>query len=137
MKEDKEGMFATNVECSRCKTIFPIFRENVNFDKLYEDKDGQSIFITYFDCPSCKERHYVQIDDQKSRKLKKETQRWFVKLSAMRNKNKQISKQQQDKFKKLRNDLSNSRLELMKQYEGSIVTDTETGKAIELNFTVV
>ena len=104
---------------------------------MYKDENGRSIFLTYFDCPDCQERHYVQVDNQQSREVKKKTQRMFAQLSVMRNKNKQIPKQQQNKFNKLRNDLNDRRFELMKQYDGSIVTDTETGDKIKLNFTIV
>ena len=61
----------------------------------------------------------------------------FAQLSVMKNKNKPIPKQQQNKFNRLRKDLNDRRFELMKQYDGSIVTDTETGDKIKLNFTIV
>jgi hypothetical protein len=61
----------------------------------------------------------------------------FAQLSVMRNKNKPIPRQQQNKFNKLRKNLNDRRFELMKQYDGSIVTDTETGDKIKLNFTIV
>lgn len=132
-----KGTLTAQVECKKCKTVFTICPGNITFDKYHKDKDGRSIFLTYFDCPSCNERHYVQVDNQKSREVKKDTQRLFAKLSVMKSKNQQIPKQQQDKFNKLRKNLNNRRLELMKQYEGSTVTDTETGETIELNFTIV
>ena len=93
--------------------------------------------MTYLDCPDCQERHYVQVDNQQSREVKKKTQRMFKQLSVMKNKNKPIPKQQQNKFNRLRKDLNDRRFELMKQYDGSTVTDTETGDKIKLNFTIV
>ena len=135
--EIKQGIMTTDIECKKCKSIFTICPGNVTFDKIYEDENGRSILLTYFDCPHCQERHYVQVDNQYSRDIKKKVQRMFVQLSVMRNKNKLIPKQQQNKFNKLRKNLNNRRLELMKQYDGSIVTDTETGDKIKLNFTIV
>ena len=131
------GTMTTNIECKKCKSIFMIGPDNITFDKVYEDKDGRSIFLTYFDCPDCRERHYVQVDNQQSHEVKDRTQRMFAQLSVMRSKNKHIPKQQQSKFNKLRKDLNDRRFELMKQYDGSIVTDTETGDKIKLNFTIV
>ena len=135
--EINQGTMTAKVECKNCKSVFTIGPGNITFDKMYEDESGRSIFLTYFDCPDCQERHYVQIDNQQSREVKKKTQRMFAQLSVMRNKNKQIPKQQQNKFNKLRKDLNDRRFELMKQYDGSIVTDTETGDKIKLNFTIV
>lgn len=127
----------TDIECKKCKSIFTICPGNITFDKIYKDENGRSILLTYFDCPDCQERHYVQVDNKYSREIKKKVQRMFVKFSVMRNKNIPIPKQQQNKFNKLRKNLNNRRLELMKQYDGSIVTDTETGDKIKLNFTIV
>lgn len=135
--EINQGTMTAKVECKKCKSVFTIGPGNITFDKMYEDENGRSIFLTYFDCPDCQERHYVQVDNQQSREVKKKTQRMFAQLSVMRNKNKPIPRQQQNKFNKLCKNLNDSRFELMKQYDGSIVTDTETGDKIELNFTIV
>ena len=135
--EINQGTMTANVECKNCKSVFTIGPGNITFDKMYEDENGHSIFLTYFDCPDCQERHYVQVDNQQSREVKKKTQRMFAQLSVMRNKNKPIPRQQQNKFNKLCKNLNDRRFELMKQYDGSIVTDTETGDKIELNFTIV
>ena len=135
--EINKGTMTANVECKKCKSIFTIGPTNIIFDKMYEDENGRSILLTYFDCPDCQERHYVQVDNQQSSEAKKKTQRMFAQLSVMKNKNKQIPKQQQNKFNRLRKDLNDRRFELMKQYDGSIVTDTETGDKIKLNFTIV
>lgn len=133
---EMEGL-KVNIECKNCKKVLEVSSVNTAFEKKFIDKDGRSIFLTYFDCPSCKERHYVQIDNLKTIEMKKKTMRMFAKLSVMRNKNQQIPKQQQDKFNKLRKNLNNRRLELMKQYVNTIVTDTETGEEIKLHFTIV
>lgn len=135
--EINQGTMTAKVECKKCKSVFTIGPGNITFDKMYEDENGRSIFLTYFDCPDCQERHYVQVDNQQSCEVKKKTQRMFAQLSVMRNKNKPIPRQQQNKFNKLRKNLNDRRFELMKQYDGSIVTDTETGDKIELNFTIV
>lgn len=135
MEEQKALM--VKVECKRCKNLFSKSSTDIVFDKRFEDVNGRSIFITYLDCPHCQERHFVQIDDIHSREIKKKIKKMFIKLSVMRNKNISIPKQQQNKFNSLQNNLKISRFELMKQYEDSIVTDTETGEVLKLNFTIV
>lgn len=134
--EEVKGMNVM-VECKKCNNRFRIGNDNITFDKHYKDVNGQSILLTYFDCPECKERHFVQIDNIHSREVKKKITKMFAKLSVMRNKNIQIPKQQQKKFGGLQNTLKMSRLQLMKSYDGSIVTDTETGETITLNFTMI
>ena len=134
--EEVKGMNVM-VECKNCKNRFRVGNDNITFDKHYKDVNGQSILLTYFDCPECKERHFVQIDNTHSREVKKKITKMFAKLSVMRSKNIQIPKQQQKKFGCLQNTLKMSRLQLMKSYDGSIVTDTETGETITLNFTMI
>ena len=128
---------STKCKCNNCKDVFDINKQNIIFNKRFEDETGKSIFITYFDCPNCQERHYVQIDDAHTIEIRNKVQKMFVKFSSMRKKNIQISKQQQNKFNGLQNALKFSRHKLMKQYNSSLVTDTETGEVITLSFVIV
>ena len=63
------------VECENCKNKFAITSgqgpNSLTSKKRYEI-DGQSIFLTYYDCSSCGRRHFVQIDDDTSLRILKE-----------------------------------------------------------------
>jgi hypothetical protein len=50
---------------------------------------------------------------------------------------KPIPKKQNDKFVKTNERLTVARQELMKQYEGQVVYDKDTGEEVELHFTIV
>lgn len=123
--------------CNNCEKEVLVSNTIIKNEKEFVDKDRQSIFITYFDCPNCCKRHFVQIDNGKTLNLKRENIKMFRKLSKLRQANKQIPKQQSDKFSKLREKLAKERNELMEQYTNNIVTDTETGENIKLSFTVL
>lgn len=124
-------------KCKKCEKDILINNENTEYEKEFLDKDKQSIFITYFDCPFCYERHYVQIDNGKTIAIKRENIKVFKRLSKLRSYNKQIPKQQSEKFNKLRYTLEYERDKLKEQYESEIVTDTETGTEVKLLFTVL
>lgn len=124
-------------KCKKCKRDILVNNENVVHEKEFLDKDKQSIYITYFDCPFCQERHYVQIDNGSTIVIKRDNVKVFKKLSRLRSYNKPIPKQQSEKFKKLRYVLEHEREKLMEQYEDTLVTDTETGKDVKLSFTVL
>ena len=109
----------------------------VKYQMPYRDKGGKSIFLTYYDCPQCGTTHYVQIDDTHTLELKKETVRMFARLSKKRMDFKQIPKKQNDKFVKTNNKLTVTRQELMKQFDGQVVFDADTGAEVELHFTIV
>ena len=81
---DRETM-SLLVECEDCKEKFRITAGNavnaVTHKKEF-NVNGQSIFLTYYDCPKCGRRHYVQIDNATSLNKLKEVSRQFVKLAV-------------------------------------------------------
>ena len=126
------------VECENCKTKFNIHAGNNNIitHKKEFKVNGQLIFLTYYDCPKCGRRHYVQIDDATSLNKLKEVSKQFVKLAVLKKRGKNISQKQSDKFKKARQHLSDYRINLMKEYTGKLIYDSETDSDFELRFSI-
>ena len=127
------------VECEDCKNKFQISSSEsisqVNHKKEF-NVNGKSIFLTYYDCPSCGRRHYVQIDDATSLGKLREVKTMFVKLSVAKNKGKEIPQKQLVKFKKARQYLSDYRMKLMKEYTGKSIHNDETDSDFVLRFSV-
>ena len=125
-------------QCENCKKHFPISVDeapnSINHKKEFKVK-GQSIFLTYYDCPECGKRHFVQIDDVKSLQELAKIKKQFVVFAIARKKGKSISRKQSDKFKKARQDLSIYRTNLMKVFTGETIID-ETGNKYELRFSI-
>lgn len=123
-------------ECEDCKKRFPMsYGSNSLTYKKEFISNGQSIFLTYYDCPFCHKRHFVQIDDESSlHELTKVTAE-FRSIAIKRQKGKTISKKQSDKFKESRQHLSDYRMNLMKDFTGKPATD-ETGIEYILRFSV-
>lgn len=132
-----ENNMTQAVQCKSCGSKFMISENNVTHEKEFKDKNGQTIYITYFDCPHCQDRHYVQVDNNITLRLKKQCLDLFAYLAKFKIAKKPVPSQQHNKFDKSRKKLSNMRFELMKQYQDSMVTDTETGAEIHLEFTVI
>lgn len=136
--KNKENM-SMLVECEECKHRFKITPNgevgSVQFKREFFVNE-QSIFLTYYDCPSCGRRHFVQIDDKVSLEKLNETKKLFVKLSIMKRKGKEIPIKQSAKFKKARQHLSDYRMNLMKQYTGKLIHDNETDSDFVLRFSV-
>ena len=113
-----------SAKCEDCGGMFMIGPEqgpNSITNKKEVEIKGQSIFLTYYDCPSCGRRHYVQIDDAVSLVKLNEAKQQFVKLAVAKKKGKEVSKKQLAKFKKTRKDLSIYRTKLMKQFTDECV----------------
>ena len=134
MKNNKMKLM---VECEDCKYKFAIGSDqapNSLTNKKEYKVDGQSIFLTYYDCPSCGRRHFVQIDDVNSLKILKEVTTQFTKLAIKRKQDKNIPQKQSARFNKTRKHLSNYRTNLMKEYTGKLICDNGTN--FELRFSV-
>lgn len=132
-------MMSLLVECEDCKEKFQITAGdavNAVTHKKEFKVNGQSIYLTYYDCPECGRRHYVQIDDAASLSKLNEISRLFAKFAVEKKKGKQISKKQSDKFKKARQHLSDYRINLMKQYTGKLIHDNDTDSDFTLKFSV-
>ena len=123
------------VECEDCKEKFQITAGDAVNKKEFK-VNGQSIYLTYYDCPKCGRRHYVQIDNAVSLSKLNEISRLFAKFAVAKKKDKQISKKQSDKFKKARQHLSDYRINLMKQYTGKLIHDNDTDLDFVLKFSV-
>lgn len=119
--------------CQKCKSSFDISEENLVYQKEYS-YEGQSIFLTYFDCPKCNRRHFVQIDNQKSKELLERCKMDFNRLSIAKSKGQVIKNNRKKKFDAERKYLSKFRNELAKEYSGRQVMDLETGNIFVLLF---
>lgn len=125
-------------ECESCKQKFPVSQDQAPNSLTHKKEfnvNGQSIFLTYYDCPHCHNRHFVQIDDTSSLQELARITTEFRALMVKRQKGKTISKKQSDKFKKARQHLSVYRTNLMKEFTGKTVID-ESGIEYILRFSV-
>ena len=137
-KTGREAM-SLLVECEDCHEKFSVASGEAIQSVTHKREfvvDGRSIFLTYYDCPKCGRRHYVQIDDATSLNKLKEVSRQFVKLAVLKKKDKEIPQKQSEKFKKARQNLSDYRMNLMKEYTGKLLHDNETDSDFELRFSV-
>lgn len=125
-------------ECEDCKKKFPVTQDQAPNSLTHKKEfvsNGQSIFLTYYDCPHCGKRHFVQIDDTSSLQELVRVTNEFKSLMIKRQRGKTVSKKQSDKFKKSRQHLSDYRMNLMKQFTGKLATD-ETGAEYVLRFNI-
>lgn len=100
-----------------------------------EDSIRWSIYLTYYDCPKCGRRHYVQVDNERTIEIKRKASYMFVKLSKRRLDFKDIPKEQNKKFKKLNERLAKARFELKQKLDGKIFT-AKDGSEFEVHFSM-
>lgn len=134
--EPNEGMTSLLIECENCKCKFEINSTNDLVKREEYLVEGEKIYLTYYDCPKCSRRHYVQIDTQSTLNELRKIEQQLGKLVYAKKQKGKISQNQAAKFKKSRKHLAKSRNELMERYAGKTIYDSETGKSFELIFSV-
>lgn len=120
-------------KCKKCGEPIQVNKALKNKNFL---KDGKSIRLTYFDCPKCGERHFVQIDDETSLAMFDSARKTFVNLMCRKQNGKKISKKENSKFAEARANLGIYRANLMKEYTGKTVYDDEKHVEYVLRFFV-
>lgn len=125
------------IECEDCHEKFSITTEqsSVTHKKEFKVKE-QSIYLTYYDCPKCGRRHFVQIDDDESLSILRVNESQFVHNAVLRTQGKKLRKKKIDQYKSTQKHLANYRRELMKQFTGIVLHDDETDSDFELRFSV-
>ena len=102
------------VICDDCKTKFAI-----NPDMIHKEKrnfNGESIWLTYYDCQVCKKRYFVQIDNVITNKMFADCAKQMIRLS----KKKVRSQKQVDDLRRMMLDLDKARIDLMSKYANEI-----------------
>lgn len=120
-------------KCKRCDE--PLVLNDILTNKNFV-KDGKSICLTYFDCPKCGERCFVQIDDETSLAMLDAVKKTFIKLAYRKKMGKKVSKRENSRFAEARASLGIYRTNLMKSFTGKTIHDEDAGKEYTLRFFV-
>lgn len=105
-------------ECVQCKAKFQVDASNVK-KKEFEAQDGNRVWLTYYDCPECGRRHYVQIDSVETNGILVNLAKQMGKIAALKKKGLRVSKKQRTDFEETKRHLTELRNELMKHYQES------------------
>lgn len=122
-------------ECIECKQKFSIGSDNV-FKKKYKTTKGNQLWITFYDCPECGRRHYVQIDNEQTNSLLSNLIKQIGIIARLKKAGKRIPMKKQRKYEITKRNLSVLRAQLMKQYQERDML-SEDGKVEKIVFTVL
>lgn len=125
-------------ECRKCGARFEVSGTSgtTHFRQEYKCEDGRSILLTYYDCPKCGMRHFVQVDDAASIRMLSEEATIFARIAIANSKGKKIPVKMQEKYKKKKGHLCRYRTKLMTELSGKTVTEVSTGQQVVLEFSV-
>ena len=122
--------------CPECKHTFYVYNEvpsnenNLNESKLQSEWltiNGKSYRLTWYDCPSCGCRIFVQGDDWRTERLLRKCIETVAKMKDKRSHRFDNAKKQSEYLKKLRKDLAESRKRVENEVSGKSIIDRITG----------
>lgn len=124
------------IKCSKCGFANNVTQDSVLIKHKVPVKCGDdTIYLTYFDCERCGNRHYVQIDNDETLEDYKKCYKYMVKLSLSNRKRQPINKKDALKFKNLRAELNKKRLDLMVKYDGKIIYNDDEPSILKFTIT--
>lgn len=119
-------------ECEVCKERFSLGNDVIV--KREFKYNGKSIWLTYYDCPNCKKRHIVQIDNEQTNKLLDNIKQQVSQAIAI--KNSDVLKTRKSRYNADSDKLKNLRKELISNYSDKIIYDEQTNDTFILRFSV-
>lgn len=138
-EENRTKYMSVVAACEGCGNKFSVSKRGKDYSIIHQMEcvaNGKSVFLTYYDCPECGNRHFVQIDDKGTRIMFKEIEHLFIKMASKKKNGKEIPRKQSDKYKKLTKRLRELRENLMKEYNGVMLHDDESGTDFIVRFSV-
>lgn len=123
MHKMKEGATLSQIVLAQCSSCGKTFQLSPAELHKVETKmpDGKLIWITYFNCPSCKHIHFVQIDDVRTNKLLIELGKVFASTSKAMRCGGSVKKQSA-RYRYINRNLSDIRKSLEEECSGLIVS---------------
>ena len=124
------------VRCTNCNEQFELttkiigangINHKVEFTCKEKGREDKKLYLTYYVCPKCGKKYFVQIDDEISLKAFKTISKNFIKLARLKQSGR-VTRKQQLKFNKQRRNLEAYRNKLKTYYVGKTVYDKRTGE---------
>ena len=91
------------VRCTNCNEQFELatnligangINHKIEFTCKEEGREDKKLYLTYYICPKCGKKYFVQIDDEMSLKAFKTISKNFIKLARLKQSGRVTRKQQ-------------------------------------------
>lgn len=103
-------MLKVKVKCPVCGREVEVNERKLKKEKCsLINKEGVSIFLTYYDCPVCQQQVALQVDDEETMSILDDIKKLFVNNSKCRLEGEDIPHENLERFEKARKDLKRLR----------------------------
>ena len=124
-------MFELNAVCESCNASVKVTPQTIRRSRIVCKDDNKILIATNFKCSVCGRVHVVQIDDGVTSKLLNELTKGIAKMAKAKKNGDILSKKETAKISKIRTDLADKRIKLLKSYQGKTFVN-EDGAMFEL-----
>lgn len=129
-------MLDVKMKCSSCEKEVTVGSHNIK-KHIMITSDHEHVWMTYFDCPHCSVRNFVQVDNDETNEMVEEESRLMVKALKQKKFGKTLTKKQSEKRKQIERDLAESRKKLMESVKDKVVIDCDTNESYTVSFNVL
>ena len=128
-------MLEVKAICEDCKEKFKVNSETIS-KTTFKTNDGKIVDVVHYECPKCGRVHYVQIDDENTKRLL-ENSKVVMKQAMVYYFRKQTPpKKIKTKLEKIKKKISSARLQLMKDYNNTVFVDLRSKEEVNMHFSL-
>lgn len=127
------NILSVGIKCKGCNEMTEVGVNNLK-KSMMTTINGECVWMTYFDCPKCGLRNFVQADSEATNKLLEAETKLIIMAIKKKKLGKAISQKQSEKRKRIEADLAESRNNLNRYLSGMMVTDCETKLSYVVRF---
>lgn len=121
--------------CEMCEKNFKVNSSNVNVTSFITN-DGKTVYITWYKCPDCGNIHYIQIDDDNTKKILQDSKAALKQVMVYKSRNVRPPKRLKKKLDDLRINLFNARFNLMVKYNKTVFKYVMSKEEVEIHFSL-
>lgn len=102
-------------KCTNCGEIVLLSKDDIKFCKLKDDD-----IVEYWTCPTCKEKMYVQFDNEETKELVHQISTVMRKIMISKSKKKKVPSSLREEYTSLNDSLNKVREKLSEKYKDYI-----------------
>lgn len=118
-------MVEVKIKCVSCGNEVAVGTHNIK-KSMFIPTDGEYLWMTYFECPECSRRNFVQVDNMDTNALVEADTKLVIRAMKQKRLGKTLHRKQSERHKQIERDLAESRKALMLSVSGKMVIDCET-----------
>ena len=121
--------------CEDCSYKMKLDSSNVE-TTTFKTYDEKIVYIIWYKCPKCGRIHYIQIDNDNTKRLLEYSKVALKQAMVYNSKNQTPPNKIKTKLENSRTKLANARLNLMKKYNNTVFKNLQSKEEVKICFSL-